>query len=62
MADTIANTTFSTDADLFREEAERARRYAAAMTDKTISERLNQIAALYDALATGQDSGPTDRD
>jgi hypothetical protein len=32
MADTIPST-ISTDADL-REEAERARRYAAAMTDK----------------------------
>jgi hypothetical protein len=62
MTATIPNTTHSTDADLFREEAERARRYAAAMTDKKVSERLNQIAALYEALATGQDSGPTDRD
>jgi hypothetical protein len=62
MADTIPNTTLSTDADLFREEAERARRYAAAMTDKTVIERLNHIAALYDELATGQDAGPTDRD
>jgi hypothetical protein len=33
MADTIPNTTLSTDANLFREEAERARRYATAMTD-----------------------------
>ena len=62
MTETIANTTISTDADLFREEAERARRYAAAMTDKKVSERLNQIAALYEALATGQNPGPTDRD
>jgi hypothetical protein len=31
------NTTATTDADLFREEAERARRFAAAMTDKTAS-------------------------
>jgi hypothetical protein len=56
------NTTISTDADLFREEAARARRYAAAMTDKSVSERLNQIAAMYDDLAAGQESGPTDRD
>ncbi len=62
MANTISNTTLSTDADLFREEAQRARRYAAAMTDKTVIKRLNRIAALYDELATGQDSGPTDRD
>jgi len=57
----LPNTTISTDADLFREEAERARRYAAAMTDK-VSERLNQIAAMYDELAAGQEVGPTDRD
>ena len=56
------NTTVSTDATLFREEAERARRYAAAMTDKKIIDRLNEIAALYDELAAGQDTGPTDRD
>jgi len=56
------NTTATTDADLFREEAERARRFAAAMTDKTAISRLNQIAELYDALAAGQDPGPTDRD
>jgi hypothetical protein len=34
MADTIPST-ISTDADL-RKEAERARRYAAAMTDKKV--------------------------
>jgi hypothetical protein len=62
MTDTIPNTTLSTNADLFREEAERARRYAAAITDKSIAERLNQIASLYDDLAAGQDPGPTDRD
>lgn len=62
MTEAIPNTTLSTDADLFREEAERARRYAAAMTDKTVIERLHQIASLYDELAAGQDSGPTDRD
>jgi len=56
------NTSATTDADLFREEAERARRLAAAMTDKAAIERLNQIAALYDALANAQDPGPTDRD
>jgi hypothetical protein len=58
----LPNTTVSTDATLFREEAERARRYAAAMTDKKIIDRLNEIAALYDELAAGQDFGPTDRD
>ena len=62
MSETLPNTTVSTDATLFREEAERARRYAAAMTDKKIIYRLNQIAALYDELAAGQDPGPTDRD
>jgi len=62
MIATPPNTTASTDADLFREEAERARRFAAAMSDKSVVDRLNQIAALYDALAAGQDPGPTDRD
>jgi hypothetical protein len=62
MIATPPNTTASTDADLFREEAERARRFAAAMSDKNVIHRLNQIAALYDALAAGQDPGPTDRD
>jgi hypothetical protein len=62
MNETLPNTTISTDATLFREEAERARRYAAAMTEKTVTDRLNQIAALYDELAAGQDPGPTDRD
>ena len=47
---------------LFREEAERARRYAAAMTDKKIIGRLNEIATLYDELAAGQNPGPTDRE
>jgi hypothetical protein len=62
MDETLPNTTITTDATLFREEAERARRYAAAMTDKKIIDRLNQIAALYDELAAGQDLGPTDRE
>jgi len=61
MTDTIPST-ISTDADLFREEAERARRYAAAMTDRKVSDQLNRIADLYDALAVGQTPGPTDRD
>jgi hypothetical protein len=56
------NTTISGDADLFREEAERARRYAAAMTDRNVIDQLSRIAALYEALATAQDPGPTDRD
>jgi hypothetical protein len=59
---TPPHTTVTTDADLFREEAERARRFAAAMSDKAAISRLNQIAELYDALAAGQDPGPTDRD
>jgi hypothetical protein len=56
------NTTISTNAELFREEAERARRFAAAISEKSVVDRLNQIAALYDALAAGQDPGPTDRE
>ena len=62
MNETLPNTTVSTDATLFREEAERARRYAAALTDKKVINRLNEIAALYEELAAGQDPGPTDRD
>jgi hypothetical protein len=62
MNESLPNTTVSTDATLFREEAERARRYAAAMTDKKVIDRLNAIAALYEELAAGQDPGPTDRD
>jgi hypothetical protein len=62
MDETLPNTTVSTDATLFREEAERARRYAAAMTDKKVINRLNEIAALYDEPAAGQDPGPTDRE
>jgi hypothetical protein len=62
MDETLPNTTTSTDATLFREEAEGARRYAAAMIDKKVIDRLNEIAALYDQLAAGQDSGLTDRE
>ena len=62
MNETLPNTTMSTTAALFREQAERARRYAAAMADKKVIEGLNKIAALYDELAAGQDPGPTDRD
>jgi hypothetical protein len=62
MDEPLPNTTVSTTATLFREEAERARRYAAAMTDKRVIDRLNEIAALYDELAAGQDLVPTDRD
>jgi hypothetical protein len=62
MSETLPNTAVSTDATLFREEAERARRYAAAMTDKKAINRLNEIAALYEELAAGQDPGPTGRD
>ena len=62
MNESLPNTTVSTDATLFREEAEPARRYAAALTDKKVINRLNEIAALYEELAAGQDPGPTDRD
>ena len=62
MDETLPNTTITTDATLFREEAERARRYAAAMTDKKIIDRLNEISTLYDELAAGQDPGPTGRE
>jgi hypothetical protein len=62
MDEALPNTTVSSTATLFREEAERARRYAAAMTDKRVIDRLNEIAALYDELAAGQDPVPTDRD
>jgi hypothetical protein len=62
MEEKLPNTTASSDASIFREEAERARRYAAAMIDKKVIDRLNQIAALYEELAAGQDLGPTDRD
>ena len=62
MDETLPNTTITTDATLFREEAERARRYAAAMTDKKIIDRLNEIAALYHEFAAEQDPGPTDRE
>jgi hypothetical protein len=61
MAGTIPST-ISTNADLFREEAERARRYAAAMKDQKVSDQLNRIAKIYDVLAAGQTPGPTDRD
>jgi hypothetical protein len=56
------NTTISTPADLFREDAERARRYAATMTDQKIVTQLHLIAELYEELAAGQHPGPTDRD
>jgi hypothetical protein len=62
MNELLPKTTVSTDGTLFREEAGRARRYAAAMTDKKVIDRLNEIAALYDELAAGQDPGPTDRE
>jgi hypothetical protein len=32
------------------------------MSDKRLIDRLNEIAALYDELAPGQDPGSTDRD
>jgi hypothetical protein len=62
MADIPRNTTISSDGDLFREEAERARRHAAAATDRQIIEQLNLIASLYDKLAAGQNPSPVERD
>jgi hypothetical protein len=62
MTELPPNTTISTSADLFREEAERARRYAAAMTDNKVIATLNEIAALYEELAAGQHPGPADRE
>jgi hypothetical protein len=56
------NTNISTPGDLFHEEAERARRYAATMTDQKIISQLTRIAALYEELAAGQHPGPTERD
>jgi hypothetical protein len=56
------NTTISSSADLFREEAERARRFSATMTDQKVVDQLNLIASLYERLAVGQHPGPTDRD
>jgi hypothetical protein len=32
------------------------------MTNKTVIDRLNEIAAIYDELAAGQDPGDTDRE
>jgi hypothetical protein len=62
MAELLPHTALSTHAELFREEAERARRYAATMTDRKIIGQLNAIAALYEELAAGQTPGPKDRD
>jgi hypothetical protein len=62
MASLPPNTTISTPADLFREEAERSRRFAATMTDQKIIAQLTQIAALYEELAAGQHPGPVERD
>ena len=42
MNELLPNTTVSTDGTLFREEAGRARRYAAAMTDKKVIDRLTR--------------------
>jgi hypothetical protein len=62
MASLPPNTTISTPADLFREEADRARRFVATMTDQKIIAQLNQIAALYEELAAGQHPGSDERD
>lgn len=57
-----SNTGLSTHADLFREEAERARRYAASTTDRSVIDQLTRIAVIYETLAAGQTPGPSDRD
>lgn len=57
-----SNTTISTHADLFREEADRARRHVAAAGDQNVIDQLNLIASLYEKLAAAQHAGPTDRD
>jgi hypothetical protein len=62
MTNTTQNAALSNHADLFREEAARARRYAEALGDKSVIERLLAIAGIYDELAVGQDPGPTDRE
>ncbi|MBV9373479.1 MAG: hypothetical protein JO320_00160 [Alphaproteobacteria bacterium] len=62
MDESLPNVTASDYGTIFREEAARARRYAAAITDAKVIDRLNQVAGLYDELAAGQDFGPTDRD
>ena len=56
------NTAMSAHADLFREEAERARRYAASAADRNVIEQLHRIAQIYEMLAAGQHPGPADRD
>ncbi|HEX3883794.1 MAG TPA: hypothetical protein VHW66_14130 [Stellaceae bacterium] len=62
MPDIAPNTGISSHADLFREEAERARRYVATTRDRSVIEQLTQIARIYENLAAGQTPGPTDRD
>jgi hypothetical protein len=62
MPDIAPNTGVYSHADLFREEAERARRYAATTRDRKVIEQLTQIAKLYEMLAAGQTPGPSDRD
>jgi hypothetical protein len=62
MPEIAPNTGISTHAELFREEAERARRYAATTRDRNVIEQLTQIARLYETLAAGQTTGPSDRD
>jgi hypothetical protein len=57
----LANASTST-ADLFRDEAARARRFARAMTDRKVIDQLHRIAALYDELSAGQALDPRDRD
>ena len=58
----VPNAACASGAILFREEAERARRLAAAMRDRKVIEQLRRVAAIYDVLAVGQGVGPTDRD
>jgi hypothetical protein len=59
MNERLSNTTASTDATLYGTSSSLRSR---GMTEKKVIDRLNEIAALYDELAAGQDPGPTDRD
>jgi hypothetical protein len=62
MNERLPNTTASTDATLFREEAGTSSSLRSRDSGKKVIDRWDEIAALYDELAAGQDPGPTDRD
>jgi hypothetical protein len=57
MDEMLPNTTVSTDAMLFREEAKRARRYANAMTDKKVIDRTKSRHCIP-SLRTGNTPDP----